>query len=175
MKIVLTGTPGTGKSIIATELSRKLGLKVFSITDLVRRRMHLGRNHEVDLRKLAAIMRFLRNEEDYVVEGHLACEIKLPADVVFVLRTRPDILRKRMAKRGYGKRKIEENLMAEMLDYCTQRAEKVYGKRVLELDTTGRTARSSVDELKKAIKQKKKSIDRVDYGDYLKKHLHVKT
>ena len=175
MRIILTGTPGTGKSAVAGELATKLGLKLFRITDIVKQRMRLGRTHEVDLRKLASILRFLRSERDYIVEGHLACELKLPADVLIVLRTRPDVLRKRMAKRGYGKGKIEENLMAEMLDYCTQRVDSVYKKRALELDTTRRTAHSSAIALKNAIMQKKKSIDRVDYSGYLKKHLHVKT
>jgi len=175
MRIILTGTPGTGKSAIAGELATKLGLKLFRITDIVKQKMKLGRTHEVDLKRLAAILRFLSKEKNYIVEGHLACEIRLPADVLVVLRTRPDVLRKRMAKRGYGKRKIEENMMAEMLDYCTQRVDSVYKKRALELDTTRRTARSSAFTLKKAIMQKKKSIDRVDYSGYLKKYLHVKT
>lgn len=175
MRIIITGTPGTGKSLIAKKLSALLGLKLFSITALVRQRMRLGRSHEVDLRKLAALLRFLRNEKNYVVEGHLACEIRLPADAVVVLRTRPDVLRKRMAKRRYPKRKTEDNLLAEMLDYCTQRVERVYGRRPLELDTTMRTVRSSADELARAVKQKKKRLDKVDYIPYLKEHLHVGT
>lgn len=174
MRIVITGTPGTGKSSVAAELSRSLGLPLHSITEIVRARMRLNRRREVDVRRLAKIMRFLREGRDYVVEGHLACEIRLPADIIVVLRTRPDVLSRRMAKRGYGKRKAGDNLVAEMLDYCTQRVEKVYGRRPIELDTTRRTARSSAARLALAIKQKKKNIDRVDYTGYLKTHLHVK-
>jgi adenylate kinase len=174
MRIIITGSPGTGKSIIARLLSRKMGLELVDIKKIVeQKKLCAGSSREVDIKKLAKALHFLKRKKDYIVEGHLACELRLPADFIFVLRTNPDVLGKRMAKRKYSKKKIQENLMAEMLDYCTQRVESVYRKKPLELDTTSRTAAKSAAEIEKAIKQKKKKLDSVNYSKELKAHLRL--
>lgn len=167
MRIVITGSPGTGKSEVARKLAMRLGLEVVDIKKIVRNKKLLAKNHEVDIKRLARALAFLKNKRDYVVEGHLACEVKLPADFVFVLRTHPRVLRQRLAKRRYSKKKLEENLMAEMLDYCTQRVEQAYQKKPLELDTSQRSASESVRAIQKAIKQKKKKLDSVNYSKEL--------
>jgi adenylate kinase len=167
MRIVITGTPGTGKSTIAAALASAAGLELVSVTDVARKEKLVGRGHEVDIARLRKALRFLRLKKGYVVEGHLACEMALPADQVVVLRTEPGTLRRRMAKRGYPKEKIEENMMAEMLDYCSQRVRKEYKRTPLELDTTGRAPRACANKILAAIKQKKKKIDSVDYSQAL--------
>ena len=129
--------------------------------------MHLGPKHEVDLKKLARHLRFLGKNKNFIVEGHLACEMRLPADHVIILRTNPKILEKRMEKRGYSKLKIEENLMAEMLDYCSQRAQNEYGKKPLELDTSKRSPATCANKILAALMQKKKKIDGIDYSGSL--------
>lgn len=174
MRIVITGSPGTGKSEIARKLAMHLGLEFVDIKKIVRNKKLLAKNHEVDIKRLARALAFLKNKKNYVVEGHLACEVKLPADFIFVLRTNPSKLRQRLAKRKYSKKKLEENLMAEMLDYCTQRVEQVYGKKPLELDTSQRSASESVRAIQKAIKQKKKKLDSVNYSGEIIKYLKLK-
>jgi adenylate kinase len=176
MRLIITGTPGTGKSTISGILSERTGIPLVRVADVVRKKMRLGPRHEVDIKRLASHLRFLRSEKDFIVEGHLACELRLPADHVIVLRTEPRVLRKRMEMRGYGKKKIEENLMAEMLDYCTQRATKEYGIIPLELDTTRKSPSACANKILVAIKQKKKKIDSVDYSkslvSFLRLHPH---
>jgi adenylate kinase len=174
MRIILTGSPGTGKSRIAIALSEKLGFALIDIKRIACTRKLVGKSREVDLGKLAAALRPLARKKDFIAEGHLACEIRLPADFIFVLRTSPATLRRRLAKRHYGKKKLEENLMAEMLDYCVWRTEAVYGRKPLELDTSKRSVSGCVSELVKAIKQKKKRLDTVDYSPDLKRHLKVR-
>jgi len=164
MRIMMTGSPGTGKSEIAEKLSTRLGLELIDIKRIVRQRRLLGKNHEVDLKRLARALAFLKNKKDFIVEGHLACEIKLPSDFIFVLRTHPDVLKRRLAKRKYGKKKLSENLMAEMLDYCTQRVEHMYKRKPLELDTSHKSLDECAKTIAKAIKQKKKKLDSVDYS-----------
>lgn len=171
MRIVITGSPGTGKSSTAMKLSKLLGVPLVQIRKVAIRKLLVGKRHEVDIRRLASALAFLKREKDFVVEGHLACEMKLPADYVFVLRTNPDTLKKRLAKRRYPKGKLDENVMAEMLDYCTQRCENVYGKKPLELDTSRLTPAKSAARLASAIKQKKKRLDSVDYSRYLRAYL----
>lgn len=171
MRLIITGTPGTGKSTVARLLSRRMGLPLVDIKKIARKARLVSSSHEVDIPKLARSLSFLRRTKSFVAEGHLACETKLPADAIVVLRCDPRILRIRLSRRGYGQQKLEENLMAEMLDYCAQRAEAVYRRNALELDTSSRSAGRCADEIEEAIRHKKKRIDNVDYSDALIRHL----
>jgi adenylate kinase len=170
MRIIITGTPGTGKSTISKKLAAELGLELINIKKIVLAKKLANKKHEVDIKKLAASFRFLKNKKNYLVEGHLACEFFLLNDFVIVLRTHPNILRKRLKKRGYGKKKINDNIVVEMLDYCTQKIEKIYRKTPLELDTSKDTPATSTNKIKNALKQKKKRIDTVDYSRLLAKY-----
>ena len=172
MRIVITGSPGTGKSKVAKLLSEKMGLEFVSVKEIVeKKKIFSGQDREVDVKDLEEAMGFLQDKKDYVVEGHLACEVKLPADFIFVLRTNPGVLKKRIAKRKYKREKLQQNLLTEMLDYCTQRVERVYGVKPLELDTTKRNPQESASEIEEAIKKKKKKLDSVNYSEELKQYL----
>jgi len=172
MRIIITGTPGTGKSQVARELSKGLSLELIDLKKVVHRNHLLGARHEVDIKKLArALVAELKGKKGYVIEGHLACEMKLPADYIFILRSSPEALQRRFKKRRYPGKKIEENIEAELLDYCAERVSAVYGRgvRALEIDTSKRTVKGSCDEIQRAIRLKKKKCDTVTYSliDYL--------
>ncbi|MFH1520565.1 MAG: AAA family ATPase [Candidatus Micrarchaeota archaeon] len=167
MRIIITGSPGTGKSTISKKLAVDLNLELIDIKKIVNTHKLANKKHEVDIRKLATSLKFLKNKKNFIVEGHLACEFFIPNDFVIVLRTHPNVLRKRLKKRRYNLKKIQDNVLTEILDYCTQRVIQVYKIKPIELDSTKRTIKSSINEIKKAIKQKKKKIDVVDYSRLL--------
>jgi len=178
MKLIITGTPGTGKTKIAMQLAKRTGIELVDIKKFVSLN-HIFKIEKgqkvVDVGALGKkLLLHIKKSKDYIVEGHLACEFRIPADFVFVLRTNPNKLRARLAKRRYRKEKLEENMMAEMLDYCVQRVEAVYKKRPLELDTSQRTVTNCVDEILKAIRKRKKVLDQVDFSRELKNHLKLK-
>ncbi|MEW6528573.1 MAG: AAA family ATPase [Candidatus Micrarchaeota archaeon] len=113
-----------------------------------------------------------------LVEGHVACEISLPANFVFVLRCNPSELKKRLQKRKYSEEKIKENLLAEMLDYCVLVGEKNYDKKIIfEVETTDATVndfglRSKVvanSALSKIIAE----IIKIISGKYRGKNIHI--
>ena len=85
-----------------------------------------------------------------VVEGHVLCEIALPAKCV-VLRTPPKTVKSRLKKRGYSEQKVKDNVEAEALDYCAIRARQNY-KNVVEVDTTGLSVPQCVDRVVKALR-----------------------
>ncbi|MEW5996670.1 MAG: adenylate kinase family protein [Candidatus Micrarchaeota archaeon] len=174
MRILITGTPGTGKSAVASEIARKKGWGVLSLRELAERAGCITGEENgdkiVDVRKLRnAALRELEGKRDAVVEGHLGCEFSLPVDFVFVLRTHPSELRKRMVARGYPGKKTEENLMAEMLDYCTQAAERNYGAPVLEVDTTKSSAEETAGRIISFLEGKVKTLDKADWSKELRK------
>jgi adenylate kinase len=178
MRIIMTGTPGTGKTKVAEALSGKTGIVLVDIKEFVNENRLFkkeGETKSVDIPRLRGrLLPRLSRLKDYIVEGHLACEFRIPADSVFVLRTHPKKLRSRLAKRGYKKTKLDENLEAEMLDYCVQRVQKTYRITPLELDTTKRSVAECVRIMLDAIKQKKKKLDSVDYSHELEEHLRLR-
>jgi adenylate kinase len=167
MRLIITGSPGTGKSVIAKMLSQKLSYELVDIALIAKKNRLVSKTHEVDISKLSKALGFLKGKKHFVAEGHLACEMKLPADFIFVLRCEPKVLEKRLKRRNYPKKKLEENKMAEILDYCVQRVRTVYKARPIELDTSSRTPHECVKLICAAVKNKKKTLDNVDYSGYL--------
>lgn len=177
-RVVITGTPGTGKSQISRLLARKTSLALIEIKEFVNKNRLFkmdGKEKVVDVAKLRKrLLPELSHLPGYVVEGHLACEFRIPADFVFVLRTNPRTLKRRLATRRYARKKLDENLEAEMLDYCVQRAEREYREKPLQLDTTKRNAASSARRMLLAIKRKEKKLDAPDYSKELESFLRLR-
>ena len=141
----ITGTPGTGKSMIGMELTRR-GYTVVHLTTTVGPYV-IGDDEERD----AQIIDVDRWADEFVpvegfVEGHIAH--LLPCDKIVVLRCPPDELKKRLAQRKYREQKIRENAEAEALDVCLiETVEEFEDSQILELDTTGHDAAYCADTI----------------------------
>jgi adenylate kinase len=131
----ITGTPGTGKSMVGDELARR-GHTVVHLIDTVRPYI-IGEDEQRDT-QLIDVDRWAK---EFVpvhgfVEGHFAHV--LSCDRVIVLRCRPDELKARLRKRKYRTKKIRENVEAEALDVCLIETVGMHpASHILELDTTG--------------------------------------
>lgn len=143
-KIVITGTPCVGKTTLAAELAKELGVPVISVNDFaVSNGYYCVKPGEaektVDVKKTGVeLSKHLATLKDgYVVEGHLACEFELPCDAVVVLRCHPGVLVKRYHERKYPKAKTDDNLLCELLDYCQTIAEFNYPKgKIVQIDNS---------------------------------------
>jgi adenylate kinase len=155
MRVALTGVPGTGKTVVADVL-RKKGFEIISLNELVEEKKLVIAEDEfgsriVNLRKLELeTNRILKKKKRCIVEGHLACEMKLKCDLVIVCRTKPAVLERRLRKRGYPEKKLNENLMCELLDYCTIKSLSSY-KKVYEIETS-KSVKKNTEEIMKIIK-----------------------
>ncbi|MDO8646918.1 MAG: AAA family ATPase [Candidatus Diapherotrites archaeon] len=143
MIVLITGTPGTGKSTVAKALKARLGqgwtvindrefCKKFKIGFFDKKAQEL----EVPVKKLEAkLKQKLKKEGSIILEGHLFCETKIPADIIVLLRTSPKLLETRLLGKGYGQLKVLDNVFCEMTDYCKANVLKNFGKnKVLELN-----------------------------------------
>jgi adenylate kinase len=139
MLIAVTGTPGTGKTTACALLK---GVTVVDLRKLAE--AHKG-DFTFDKKRGSleidpAVMRgFIPKSDDVVVlEGNVSHLLK--PDIAIVLRCSPKVLRKRLAKRKWSEKKIQENVEAEAVDVILIEAMESC-KKVFEIDTTKMTAR----------------------------------
>ena len=173
--IVITGTPGVGKTVVSKALATKLGGLYVSLADIVKNEKFIsGFDQErdsiiADLKRLSKrVKEIVSNvETDVIIEGHYAQDI-VPSSMVshvFVLRRHPEKLKAEFEARGYDERKILENLTSEILDVCLVGAVKKYGlERVDEINVAGMGVKDVVEEVLRALNgQRKSSVGLVDW------------
>jgi adenylate kinase len=159
--ILITGTPGVGKTVLAKNLSRKSGFKLVELGHLVRKERLYTRfdkarkTHVVNERRLRKRLEALsRSSERMVLPTHLIGKFLPTASVklALVLRLDPVVLYKRLRARGWIKRKAWENTEAEILDVCLQESLLLLGPRkVYEIDTTRKSALAVYREALRAL------------------------
>jgi adenylate kinase len=135
--IIITGTPGTGKTTIAEKLCRKLNNSELLRSNSLIKEFGLYKYRTKD-GELVADMERLRNElerkarksaaDTVIIEGHLLCDIRIKGATAIVIREHLRKLQKRMIARHYKESKINNNIVAEAVDYCGINAEKNYEK-----------------------------------------------
>lgn len=159
MMIIITGTPGTGKTSVTSELKKKFDAEYISINSLLDKYdLNLGVDEKrgykiVDTEGMIPIIDEIRENTSHktvIFEGHLAQDYP-SADKVIVLRCNPEVLRERLSKRAWSEEKVDENVSAEILGVCTSESYELYSDRVEEIETDNQSISELSDEIIKVI------------------------
>jgi len=145
--IILTGTPGTGKSTHAALLANEspVPLKHLNVSEWVKERGLFETYDEEWQTYTVDEDRLLDDLEPLVAEGGLildwhTCEVfpeRWP-DLVVVLRCNHTKLWERLENRGYPLKKIQENNEAEIMQVVLEEARSSYPSEiVVELESEG--------------------------------------
>ncbi|MCX8183356.1 MAG: AAA family ATPase [Crenarchaeota archaeon] len=149
--IVVTGTPGTGKTSLCRYIASKnkgwvhLDLNRFAAE--VNAIIGYDNSLETSIVHMGILKRALLKHVSnsvgvhLLIDGHYAAEVSpvKHVDYCLVLRCRPDVLWRRLRSvRRYSEDKARRNVESEITDYCYLMAKlHLKRKRIVQLDTTG--------------------------------------
>jgi len=140
--IAISGTPGTGKTTLATFLSKALG---FSRIDLHEHYKRLATSYDrkkqcyvLDIERVAALVREEKREASrgIIIDSHISHLLPRRLVNLCIILTCSDLktLEKRLKKKKYSRKKIRENLEAEIFQVCWLEAQE-RGHKILSFDT----------------------------------------
>jgi len=147
--ILLSGTPGTGKTSVARELFSQFHYQFISAGQVVLEENLYGAEDVardtkvVDSDKFNAFFahKLETLSEDLIFECHYADMLDHPQiSLGIILRCHPTVLETRLKSRGYSDQKLRENGEAELLgassSYMLEKQNLVEGNTLFEIDTT---------------------------------------
>lgn len=152
----IAGTPGTGKSAVAKELSSRLQIPLIDLSSyVIENKLYLyydelRESYVIDEERVSeSISSVYRELGSIVIAGHYI-EI-LPKEIfelIIVLRRDPYELISILKLRGWPSHKIAENVEAELLSVCTLNIIEELGEDiVVEVDVTSKPLHLVVDEI----------------------------
>ena len=142
--IIVTGTPGTGKTKVAKLIAKKIKAEYVDVNEIIKdKKLYLGydkklRSYEVNLNKLiSCLTKLIKSSKDkLVIDSHHSHNVpRRYVELCIVTKCSLKTLKRRLLKRGYSKQKIRENMDAEIFDVCL--LEAVMNKHKIKVvDTT---------------------------------------
>ncbi|KAK1760728.1 P-loop containing nucleoside triphosphate hydrolase protein [Echria macrotheca] len=136
--IIITGTPGVGKTSHCEQLAERTGLKHISVNQVVKEKeCHEGWDEEfqswiVDEDKLLDAIEDEVKRGGCIIDWH-ACDLfpKSWIDLVVVLRVDTETLYDRLTERKYPEVKMQENIDSEIMEVLLQEARDAYDEEIV--------------------------------------------
>ncbi|HRZ19130.1 MAG TPA: AAA family ATPase [Methanofastidiosum sp.] len=122
MRILISGVPGVGKTLISKKVAETLNLTYINIGDFAKENFEFPVEEDEIIIDEEAVENKLLGLDNVIIDSH----IPFKADKAIILRCNPKILLERLNLRGYSKRKIQDNLMSEILDYEIYAAKEIF-------------------------------------------------
>ncbi|MCL4135788.1 UNVERIFIED_CONTAM: hypothetical protein GTU68_063655 [Idotea baltica] len=136
--ILITGTPGTGKSTLAQLLGEHSGLQHINVSDVAKENNCFDGYDQVRDCPILDEEKVLDELEDPIEEGgtiieYHSCDF-FPErffDIIFVLRSDNTILYDRLHSRGYTGKKLSDNMECEIMAVIRDEAKESYDEHLV--------------------------------------------
>ncbi len=182
--IVISGSPGTGKSEISKRILELGSSKILSLNEVI-----ISKNFilKYDVKRDTQVANFKKlipfiietinnyrkeNVQILIIESHFSDVVPNKyIDYAIVLRCEPLILCERLKNRGYKEEKVRENVQSEILASCTSYfIQKKFKGPLLEIDTSHETP-DHIAKIIIDIVEHNKDIEKYKFGkiDWLEK------
>merc|ERR1711976_406174 len=158
--ILITGTPGTGKTTMAAEVAQRLGITHVNIGEIAKENNYYDgydealQSHILDEDKLLDDLELRLGDErlDSNICDYHSSEM-FPErwfDLVVVLRCPSDILFKRLETRNYSQHKIQQNVEAEIFQTILDEAKDSYKPEIVQ-EVNNATVEDMEENIEKII------------------------
>ena len=124
--IIITGTPGVGKTTLSKHLAKKLK---YHRLDLHEHYKEISSNYnrskqcyDIDINKLKKLVK--DQKENIIIDSHISHLIPKVDLCIILTCSNLKKLEKRLIKRKYSKKKVKENIQAEIFQECLLDAQK---------------------------------------------------
>ncbi|XP_038621410.1 adenylate kinase isoenzyme 6 isoform X1 [Tachyglossus aculeatus] len=160
--ILLTGTPGVGKTTLGKELATRAELNYVNVGDLAReKQLYDGFDEEyqcpiLDEDRVVDELEDQMRNGGVIVDYH-GCDF-FPErwfHIVFVLRTENSHLYKRLESRGYSEKKLQDNIQCEIFQILYEEAMASYKKEIVHQlpSNTPEELENNLDQIIKWVQQ----------------------
>ncbi|TRM89837.1 NMP kinase [Sulfolobus sp. C3] len=152
MIMLITGTPGVGKSLVSSKLREIFKCEYLNVSRfVVERKLYtefdeISQSYVIDEEKVKEELRkFLEKQTNVIIETIYPSLIP-KADLVVVLRRNPLKLYRELKDRSWSELKIAENVEAEILGVTAEEAKQNF-ENVCEIDTTNNNVEQIVNKI----------------------------
>ncbi len=142
MLVALTGTPGTGKTTVASLLRQK-GYIVYNLNEVAfANNFILGIDKKrqskiLDIPRINQYIQKTYTTTDLIIFEGLATHLVKSMKQIIILRCHPEELTRRLLQKHWSWEKIKENVEAEILDIILCEATELHSEsHIFEIDTT---------------------------------------
>eukprot|EP01024_Parvocaulis_polyphysoides_P016009 TRINITY_DN17095_c0_g3_i2.p1 TRINITY_DN17095_c0_g3~~TRINITY_DN17095_c0_g3_i2.p1 ORF type:complete len:193 (-),score=9.49 TRINITY_DN17095_c0_g3_i2:364-900(-) len=138
--ILVTGTPGTGKTTLCSQIVEQVDLQHIDVSKLVNEQeLYSGWDDELDCSifdedKVCDALEDTILEGGYIIDFHSCnCFPERWFDLVVVLTTNNTILYDRLASRQYSQKKITANVECEIMQMLVSEAQESYAEEIVQV------------------------------------------
>ncbi len=156
--IIVTGTPGTGKTTVAIRLAKKTGWKYIDVNKFIaKEKLSEGYDRKkkckiVDETKLGkALAKLVKtSKETLIIDSHMSHYMPAKSvNLCIVTKCNLKLLKRRLKRRGYAENKMKDNLECEIFDTCLIESQEA-GHTVVTVETDKKV---DYDKIMKKIKK----------------------
>ena len=158
--IIVSGTPGTGKTKIAKLIARRSNFKYIDVNKLIKNEKIFDsydkkrKCYIVDIKKLNKfLIRFIKKSKtNLILDSHLSHFLpKRCVDLCIITKSNIKILKSRLKKRNYNRLKLKENLESEIFNLCLNEAKEL-NHNIIVIDTSKAVKHINIKHILKYIK-----------------------
>ena len=162
MKLLITGVPGTGKTLISKKLAEMLNLNYINVGEFAKDNFDFPIEDDEIVIDEKEVEKKLKELENIVIDSH----IPFKADKALILRCNPPILLERLRQRRYSEEKIKDNLLSEILDYEIYAVKELFSDEDI-YEVLSETIDETMKEILEIIKGKGNSLKNGNHFNFL--------
>ncbi|MFA7690156.1 MAG: AAA family ATPase [Methanofastidiosum sp.] len=162
MKLLITGVPGTGKTLISKKLAELLNLNYINVSEFAKDNFDFPIEEDEIIIDEKEVEKKLKELENIVIDSH----IPFKADKALILRCNPIILLERLRQRGYPEEKIKDNLLSEILDYEIYAVKELFNEEDI-YEVLSENIDETIEEILEITKGKGKSLKNGNHFNFL--------